>query len=83
MAVKIRLQRRGAKKAPFYAIVAADIRAPRDGRYLEKLGTYNPLVKEDQVSLKPERVSHWLGQGAVPTTTVARLLKPFELSAAS
>jgi small subunit ribosomal protein S16 len=75
MTVKIRLARHGAKKRPFYRIVAADTEMPRDGRYLEKLGTYNPLVEPAEVSLNAERVRYWIEQGAVPTDTVKSLLK--------
>jgi small subunit ribosomal protein S16 len=75
MAVKIRLARAGAKKRPFYRIVAADTRAPRDGRFLEKLGTYNPLTEEGTLDLKQDRVDYWLGVGAQPTATVKRLLR--------
>jgi small subunit ribosomal protein S16 len=75
MAVKIRLARAGAKKRPFYRIVAADARAPRDGRFLEKLGTYNPLTEEGTLELKQDRVDYWLGVGAQPTATVKRLLR--------
>lgn len=75
MAVKIRLSRTGAKKRPFYRIVAADTRAPRDGRFLEKLGTYNPLTKEGTLLVKQDRVDYWLGVGATPTDTVRRLLR--------
>ncbi|MDA8008974.1 MAG: 30S ribosomal protein S16, partial [Alphaproteobacteria bacterium] len=77
MSVRIRLARRGAKKRPFYWIVAADARAPRDGRFIEKLGTYNPLLAseaEERVRLDEERVRHWLGAGALPSERVARLL---------
>lgn len=77
MSVKIRLSRGGAKKRPFYRIVAADIRAPRDGRYIERLGHFNPLLphdSEERVVLKMERIQHWLDQGAKPTDRVARLL---------
>ena len=76
MALKIRLARGGSKKRPFYSIVAADVRAPRDGRYIEKLGTFNPLLPKDaeRVSLKQERVEHWLSKGAKPTDRVLRLL---------
>ncbi len=77
MAVKIRLARRGAKKRPFYHIVAADVRAPRDGKYIEKLGTYNPLLSNDdenRVTLNTEAVQKWLGTGAQPTERVAKLL---------
>ncbi len=78
MAVKIRLARGGAKKRPHYAIVAADSRMPRDGRYLEKLGTYNPLLpkdSEERIKMDMERVQHWLDQGALPTDRVARFLE--------
>lgn len=74
MAVKIRLARGGAKKRPYYRIVVADARAPRDGAFIEKVGTYNPLLagdNESRVSLKKERVEHWLAQGALPTDRVA------------
>ena len=77
MAVKIRLARGGAKKRPFYRIVAADERAPRDGRYIERLGTFNPLLPKDdesRVVLNVERIQHWLGTGARPTDRVLRLL---------
>lgn len=75
MAVKIRLARHGAKKRPFYRIVAADSESPRDGRFLEKLGTYNPLQNPAQVDLNVERVKYWIGQGAEPTDTVKSILK--------
>ncbi|MBF0135267.1 MAG: 30S ribosomal protein S16 [Magnetococcus sp. DMHC-1] len=75
MAVRIRLQRRGSKKRPFYAVVAADQRMPRDGRYLEKLGTYDPGKESDKATLKAERISHWLGLGAQPSDIVAKLIK--------
>jgi small subunit ribosomal protein S16 len=75
MAVKIRLARGGAKKRPFYRIVATDARAPRDGRFLEKLGTYNPMTKEGTVSLDSVRVDYWLGVGAQPTDAVRRLIR--------
>jgi small subunit ribosomal protein S16 len=77
MSLKIRLARGGAKKNPFYSIVVADIRAPRDGRFIEKLGTFNPLLKKDdpkRVQYKEERVKHWLSVGAQPTDRVARFL---------
>jgi small subunit ribosomal protein S16 len=77
MSVRIRLARGGAKKRPFYRIVAADSRFPRDGRFLEKLGTYNPLLtseSESRVVLNEERIRHWLGQGALPSDRVARFL---------
>lgn len=75
MAVKIRLARTGAKKRPFYRIVAADARSPRDGRFLEKLGTYDPTKNPSEVHLNRARVDYWLGVGAQPTDTVKRLLK--------
>ncbi|MCV3271777.1 30S ribosomal protein S16 [Roseobacter sinensis] len=78
MAMKIRLARGGSKKRPFYRIVAADSRMPRDGRYIEKLGTYNPLLpkdSEERVKMDVERIQHWLGQGAQPTDRVARMLE--------
>ena len=78
MAMKIRLARGGSKKRPFYRVVAADSRAPRDGRFIEKLGTYNPLLpkdSEDRIKLDMERVQYWLGQGAQPTDRVARFLE--------
>ena len=78
MAMKIRLARGGSKKRPFYSIVAADSRMPRDGRFIEKLGTYNPLLakdSEDRVKMNMERVQYWLSQGAQPTDRIARFLE--------
>lgn len=78
MAMKIRLARGGSKKRPHYAIVATDSRMPRDGRFLEKLGTYNPLLpkdSEDRVKMDMERIQYWLGQGAQPTDRIARFLE--------
>lgn len=75
MAVKIRLARHGAKKRPFYRIVVADSESPRDGRFLEKIGTYNPVREPAEVTLKTERVQYWLQQGATPTDTVKNILK--------
>jgi len=75
MPVKIRLARKKKKKKPFYRIVAADSEFPRDGRFLEIIGTYNPLIDPAEVSLKQERVKYWIDQGAIPTTTVKNLLK--------
>lgn len=78
MAMKIRLARGGNKKRPFYRIVAADSRMPRDGRYIEKLGTYNPLLpkdSEERVKMNVERVQYWLGQGAQATDRVSRMLE--------
>ena len=77
MAVKIRLARGGTKKRPFYRVVVADERSPRDGRFIEKLGTYNPLLADDnaeRVVLNLERVQHWLDHGAQPTDRVLRFL---------
>lgn len=81
MAVRIRMQRRGSKKRPFYAVVAADSRMPRDGRFLEKLGTFNPCVETGGISLNMERINHWLGVGALPSDTVAKLMKKQQPSA--
>ncbi len=75
MAVRIRLRRMGAKKRPFYRFVAADSRSPRDGRFLENLGWYNPILKPAEVHLKEERIYEWLKEGALPTETVASLFK--------
>ncbi len=75
MAVRIRLTRKGTKKKPFYRIVAADIECPRDGRFLELLGTYNPMVNPAAVTLKEDRLKYWLGEGAIPSTTVQSILK--------
>ena len=78
MSMKIRLARGGSKKRPFYSIVATDSRMPRDGRFLEKLGTYNPLLAKDdekRVVMNLERVQYWLGQGAQPTDRIARMLE--------
>ncbi len=77
MSVKIRLARGGAKKRPFYSIVVADTRSPRDGRFIEKIGTYNPMVDRDhpdRVRLDADRARHWLSVGALPTDRVARFL---------
>ncbi len=78
MAMKLRLARGGSKKRPMYRIVAADSRAPRDGRYIERLGTYNPLLPKDneqRITMNVERVQYWLGQGAEPTDRVSRMLE--------
>jgi len=75
MAVKIRLARYGVRKRPFYRIVVADGQFPRDGRFLENVGTYNPMVEPNEVTLKKERIEYWLGQGAIPSDTVNSLLK--------
>ena len=75
MAVKIRLARHGAKKTPFYRIVVADERFARNGRFLEIVGTYNPLSETPVISLKRERVDYWLEQGATPSDTVKSIIK--------
>ena len=78
MAMKIRLARGGSKKRPFYRVVATDSRMPRDGRFIEKLGTYNPLLpkdSEERVKLDMERIQYWLDQGAQPTDRVSRFLE--------
>ena len=77
MALKIRLARHGTKKRPFYRIVVADSRAPRDGRFIENVGTFNPLLPKDsdqRVQMKEDRIQHWLGVGAKPTDRVHRFL---------
>lgn len=73
--VKIRLRRMGAKKNPFYRVVVADSRFPRDGRFIEELGTYNPMTSEDAVKIDAERAQAWIKNGAQPTDTVRGLLK--------
>jgi len=75
MSVKIRLARHGAKKRPFYRIVVADSESPRDGKFLENVGTYNPLTDPAKVVLELERIKYWIDQGAIPTNTVKNLLK--------
>lgn len=78
MAMKIRLARGGSKKRPFYRIVASDARMPRDGRFIEKLGTYNPLLpkdSEERIKMDVERIQYWLSQGAQPTDRVSRFLE--------
>ena len=82
MALKIRLSRAGAKKRPFYRIVVADSRSPRDGRYLERLGTYDPMLPKDsteRIKLNEPRIKHWLGMGAQPSDRVARFLGGAEI----
>ena len=82
MSLKIRLARGGAKKRPFYSIVVADSRSPRDGRFIEKVGTYNPILKADdpnRVLLKLERIQDWMKKGALPTDRVARFLGQAEI----
>jgi len=82
MSLKIRLARGGAKKRPFYSIVVADSRMPRDGRFIEKIGSYNPLLAKDderRVQFDADRAKHWLGVGAKPTDRVARFLSAQDL----
>ena len=83
MGLKIRLARAGAKKRPYYHIVVADSRSPRDGRFIEKLGSYNPMLPAehaDRVRLVDERIKHWLGEGAVATDRVAKFLGKADLA---
>jgi small subunit ribosomal protein S16 len=75
MAVKIRLRRMGAKKAPFYRVVVADSRYPRDGRFIEKIGTYDPLAEPPAIDIDVEKAQQWIANGAQPTDTVKALLK--------
>ena len=75
MAVKIRLKRLGAKKAPFYRVVVADERAPRDGKFIDEIGYYNPLTNPAEIKIDAEKAKKWLGKGAQPTETVKSLLK--------
>lgn len=78
MAVKIRLRRIGAKKNPFYRVVVADSRFPRDGRFIEEIGTYNPLTEPSQIRIDTEKAAQWIKNGAQPTDTVKSLLKRAE-----
>ena len=75
MAVKIRLRRMGAKKAPFYRVIVADSRDPRDGKFVEELGYYNPLTNPAEIKIDAEKADKWLKSGAQPTDTVKALLK--------
>lgn len=75
MAVKIRLARHGSKKAPFYRIVVADARAPRDGAFIDRVGTYNPRTQPSDIKVDVEKAKEWLGKGAQPTDQVRKLLK--------
>ena len=79
MAVKIRLRRMGAKKAPFYRVVVADSRYPRDGRFIEEIGYYNPLTNPADIKINAEKATKWLANGAQPTETVRTLLKKAEI----
>ncbi len=84
MAVKIRLSRAGSKKRPYYHIVIADARAPRDGRYIERVGSYNPMLEKDnpeRIKLNAERITHWIKTGAQPTDRVQRFLGAADLYA--
>ena len=76
--VKIRLRRMGAKKAPFYRIVVADSRSPRDGRFIEELGTYDPSAEDNKIKVDMERAKYWIANGAQPTDTVRGLLNKLE-----
>ena len=75
MAVKMRLRRMGAKKAPFYRVIVADSRSPRDGRFIEELGYYNPLTNPAEIKIDAEKAKKWIDNGAQPTETVKSLLK--------
>ena len=79
MAVKIRLKRIGAKKAPFYRVIVADERSPRDGRFIEEIGYYNPLTSPAEIKIDSEKAQRWLANGAQPTETVRTLLKKSEI----
>ena len=81
MAVKIRLRRMGAKKKPYYRIVVADSRYPRDGRFIEEIGTYNPISQPAEIKVDLEKASQWIANGAQPTDTVKELLKQAGLGA--
>ena len=75
MAVKMRLRRMGAKKAPFYRVIVADERAPRDGRFIDEIGYYNPLTNPAEIKIDAEKAKKWIDNGAQPTETVKSLLK--------
>ena len=77
MSVVMRLRRMGGNQRPFYRLVVTDSRNPREGRFLERLGYYNPMAKKDNLKLQPERIVHWLKQGATPTVRVNQLLKTY------
>lgn len=80
--VRIRLTRMGAKKRPFYRVVIADARSPRDGRFIEQIGHYNPMTEPKTLELKMDRVDYWLGVGASPSDTVGRLIENARAAAA-
>lgn len=81
MPLRIRLARHGRKKRPFYKVVVASSEAPRDGRFIERIGTYNPLPQEAEVSINGERLQYWLQQGAEPTDTVRNLIRKYGVQA--
>ena len=81
MSVTIRLTRAGSKKVPFYRVVAADSRSPRDGRFIEQLGVYDPLRAPPEVRINPERLKHWLSVGALPSQTVGELIRGLKRAA--
>ncbi|MBR5515575.1 MAG: 30S ribosomal protein S16 [Clostridia bacterium] len=79
MAVKIRLKRMGAKKAPFYRVVVADSRSPRDGRFIEEIGYYNPMTNPAEIKIDADKTTKWIADGAQPTETVKSLLKKSDI----
>ena len=79
MAVKIRLKRLGAKKSPFYRVVVADERSPRDGKFIDQIGTYNPLTDPAEIKIDAEKATKWIANGAQPTDTVRALLKKADI----
>ena len=79
MAVKMRLRRMGMKKAPFYRVIVADSRSPRDGRFIEEIGYYNPLTSPAEIKIDAEKANEWLAKGAQPTETVKALFKKSEI----
>jgi small subunit ribosomal protein S16 len=81
MSVTIRLTRAGSKKVPFYRVVAADSRSPRDGRFIEQLGVYDPLRAPPEVRIDPDRLKHWLSVGALPSQTVGELIRGLKRAA--
>lgn len=83
MALRVRLARAGAKKKPFYHVVVAEARSPRDGKFIEKVGIYDPTRNPAEIRLEQERLAYWLGQGAQPSETVAHLIKKVSSEASS